>query len=68
VIALSDLPLSNQAKLMREGAVSYLQKDALEDPEALLRAIDYALLLPRYDEFSQVEFLPNVGRPEKPSK
>ena len=56
------------SKLMREGAVSYLQKDALEDPEALLRAIDYALLLPRYDEFSQQEFLPNVGRVEKPSK
>ena len=68
VIALSGLPLSNEAKLRREGAVSYLEKSKLEDSEALLRAIDYALLLPRYDEFSQEAFLPNVTGPEKPSK
>jgi CheY-like chemotaxis protein len=44
VIALSGLPKSNEAKLMREGAVSYLEKSTLEDPEALLRAVDHALL------------------------
>jgi len=68
VIALSGLPRSNEAKLMREGAVSYLEKSRLEDPDALLQAIDYALLLPRYDEFRQEAFLPNPTRPVKPSK
>jgi CheY-like chemotaxis protein len=68
VIALSGLPLSNEAKLRREGAVSYLEKSKLEDSEALLRAIDYALLLPRYDEFRQEAFRPNVTEPEKSSK
>src|ERR1700686_343872 len=68
VIALSGLPLSNEAKLRREGAVSFLEKQKLEDSEALLRAIDNALLLPRHDEFRQEAFLPNPTRPEKPSK
>jgi CheY-like chemotaxis protein len=68
VIALSGLPLSNEAKLRREGAVSFLEKQKLEDSEALLRAIDYALLLPRSDEFSQEAFLPNTTSPEKSSK
>jgi CheY-like chemotaxis protein len=58
VIALSGLPMSNEAKLRRDGAISYLQKSNLEDLDVLLRAIDYALLLPR-DEFSQTAFLPN---------
>jgi CheY-like chemotaxis protein len=60
VIALSGLPMSNEAKLRRDGAISYLQKSNLEDPDVLLQAIDYALLLPRNDEFSQTAFLPNV--------
>jgi CheY-like chemotaxis protein len=59
VIALSGLPQSNEAKLLKEGAVSYLEKSRLEEPEALLHAVDYALILPRYDEFSQSSFLPN---------
>ena len=59
VIALSGLPQSNEAKLLKEGAVSYLEKSRLEEPEALLQAVDYALILPRYDEFSQASFLPN---------
>ena len=68
VIALSGLPQSNEAKLRREGAVSYLEKSRLEDPDVLLQALDYALLLPRYDEFRQEAFLPNPTRQEKPSK
>jgi CheY-like chemotaxis protein len=51
VIALSGLPRSNEAKLMREGAVSYLEKSSLENSDALLQAIDDALLLHRQDEF-----------------
>jgi CheY-like chemotaxis protein len=43
VIALSGLPQSNEAKLRSEGAVSYVEKSRLEDPDALLDAIDYAL-------------------------
>ena len=68
VIALSALPRSNEAKLMREGAVCYLEKARLEDSDALLQAVDYALLLPRNDEFREASFLPNASRPEKPSK
>jgi CheY-like chemotaxis protein len=68
VIALSGLPQSNEAKLRREGAVSYLEKSRLEDPDVLLQALDYALLLPRYDEFRQEAFLPNPTRQEKPLK
>src|ERR1700685_1001504 len=52
VIALSGLPMSNEARLRRDGAISYLQKSNLEDLDVLLQAIDYALLLPRDDEFS----------------
>jgi CheY-like chemotaxis protein len=59
VIALSGLPSSNEAKLRREGAVSYLQKGNLDDLDVLLQAIDYALLLPRDDEFQQDAFRPN---------
>lgn len=59
VIALSGLPRTNEAKLLKEGAVSYLEKSRLEDPDALLYAVDYALILPRQDEFSQPAFLPN---------
>ena len=51
VIALSRLPRSNERRLMAEGAVSYLEKSRLEDADALLRAVDDALLLPRHDEF-----------------
>jgi CheY-like chemotaxis protein len=68
VIALSSLPRSNEAKLMREGAISYLEKSRLEDPDALLQAIDYALLVPRHDEFRQEAFFSNPRRPEKPLK
>jgi CheY-like chemotaxis protein len=60
VIALSGLPVSNEARLRRDGAISYLQKSNLKDREVLLQAIDYALLLPRDDEFSQAAFLPNL--------
>jgi len=58
--ALSGLPMSNEARLRRDGAISYLQKSNLEDLDILLQAIDYALLLPRDDEFSQTAFLPNL--------
>jgi hypothetical protein len=34
----------------------------LEDLDLLLQAIDYALLLPRSDEFSEAAFLPNTPR------
>ena len=59
VIALSGLPMSNEARLKRDGAISYLQKSNLEDLDVLLQAIDYALLMPRADEFSEVAFHPN---------
>jgi CheY-like chemotaxis protein len=62
VIALSGLPVSNEAKLRGEGAVSYLQKSRLEDSEVLLQAIDYALLIPRCDEYYEESFVPNVMR------
>jgi two-component system phosphate regulon response regulator PhoB len=62
VIALSGLPRSNEAKLMREGAVSYLEKSNLGDSEILLQAIDYALLLPRHDEFHQDAFRANDSK------
>jgi CheY-like chemotaxis protein len=58
VIALSGLPVTNEARLRKDGAVSYLQKSKLEDMDNLLQAVDYALLLPRVDEFSKVAFLP----------
>jgi CheY-like chemotaxis protein len=60
VIALSGLPMSNEARLRRDGAISYLQKSNLEDLDVLLQAIDYALLLTRGDEFSPTAFLPNL--------
>jgi CheY-like chemotaxis protein len=60
VIALSGLPSSNEARLRRDGAISYLQKSNLEDMDVLLQAIDYALLLPRDNEFSEAAFLPNL--------
>ena len=59
VIALSGLPMSNEARLRRDGAISYLQKSNLEDLDVLLQAIDYALLMPRADEFSEIAFHPN---------
>jgi CheY-like chemotaxis protein len=59
VIALSGLPKTNEVKLKGEGAISYLQKSDLENLDVLLQAIDYALLLPRYDEFQEYCFLPN---------
>jgi len=62
VIALSGLPMSNEARLRRDGAISYLQKSNLEDLDILLQAIDYALLLPRNDEFTEASFLPNHPR------
>src|ERR1700721_1014086 len=62
VIALSGLPMSNEARLRRDGAISYLQKSNLEDLDILLQAIDYALLLPRNDEFTEEAFLPNLPR------
>jgi CheY-like chemotaxis protein len=68
VIALSGLPRSNEAKLMREGAVSYLEKSSLENSEALLQAIDDALLLHRHDEFRLASNHPKGTRPEEPTK
>jgi CheY-like chemotaxis protein len=62
VIALSSLPLSNEARLRRDGAISYLQKSNLEDLDILLQAIDYALLVPRADEFSEGAYLPNSSK------
>jgi CheY-like chemotaxis protein len=50
VIALSGLPRSNEAKLIREGAVSYLEKSSLENSDALLQAVDYAPLLHRQEQ------------------
>src|SRR6202011_4611437 len=64
VIALSGLPMSNEARLRRDGAISYLQKSNLQDLDVLLQAIDYALLMPREDEFSQTAFLPNEPGPK----
>jgi hypothetical protein len=52
--------MSNEARLRRDGAIKYLTKSNLEDLDVLLQAIDYALLLPRGDEFSEVAFLPNT--------
>jgi CheY-like chemotaxis protein len=60
VIALSGLPMSNESRLRRDGAISYLQKSNLEDLDILLQAIDHALLLPRDEEVSEVAFLPNT--------
>jgi CheY-like chemotaxis protein len=65
VIALSGLPMSNEARLRRDGAIKYLQKSNLEDMDVLLQSIDYALLLPRDDEFAQQAFLPNTFRQSK---
>jgi CheY-like chemotaxis protein len=62
VIALSGLPVSNEAKLRRDGAVSYLQKERLEDSDVLLQSIDYALLVPRDDEYCEQSFVPNAVR------
>jgi CheY-like chemotaxis protein len=59
VIALSSLPRCNEAKVIREGAVSYLEKQRLEDSSVLLQAIDHALLLPRHNEFHRPAFRPN---------
>jgi CheY-like chemotaxis protein len=59
VIALSGLPMSNEAKLRRDGAIKYLQKSNLEDLDILLQAVDYALLMPRANEFSESAFQPN---------
>jgi len=59
VIALSGLPMSNEARLKKDGAISYLQKSNLNDLAVLLQAIDHALLMPRADEFSEVAFHPN---------
>jgi non-canonical (house-cleaning) NTP pyrophosphatase len=44
---------------LKEGAVSYLEKTRLDDADVLLQAVDYALILPRRDEFRQDAFLPN---------
>jgi CheY-like chemotaxis protein len=68
VIALSGLPMSNETRLRRDGAISYLQKSNLEDLDVLLQAIDYALLLPRDDEFCEVAFLPGVPAQSKRSE
>jgi DNA-binding response OmpR family regulator len=63
VIVLSGLPQSNEAKLRKEGAVSYLEKSRLENSDALLQAIN-ALLPPARDELRQETFLGNAIRPE----
>jgi two-component system, OmpR family, phosphate regulon response regulator PhoB len=68
VIALSGLPRSNEARLIREGAVSYLEKSSLENSEALLQAVDDALLLHRRDEFCVESYHPKSTRPEESTK
>lgn len=68
VIALSGLPRSNEARLIREGAVSYLEKSSLENCEALLQAVDDALLLHRRDEFRVESNHPKSTRPEESTK
>lgn len=68
VIALSGLPQRNETKLKREGAVSYLEKSRLEGYADLLQAIDYALILPRENEFRENFFLPNERQDSKASK
>jgi hypothetical protein len=52
--------MSNELRVRRDGAISYLQKSNLEDLDILLQAIDHALLLPRDEEFCEVAFLPNT--------
>jgi CheY-like chemotaxis protein len=44
VIALSGLPLSNEARLRKDGVIKYLQKSSLENLDLLLQTIDYALI------------------------
>jgi CheY-like chemotaxis protein len=44
VIALSGLPMCNEARLRKDGAIKYLQKSSLEDLDLLLQTIDYALI------------------------
>jgi CheY-like chemotaxis protein len=44
VIALSGLPISNEARLRKDGVIKYLQKSSLEDLDLLLQTIDYALM------------------------
>jgi CheY-like chemotaxis protein len=68
VIALSGPPRSNEAKLIKEGAVSYLERSSLGDPEALLRAVDDALFLHRQDKFCREPKHPNGTRLEEPTK
>jgi CheY-like chemotaxis protein len=68
VIALSGLPQRNETKLKREGAVSYLEKSRLDGSADLLQAIDYALILPRENEFRESFFLPNASQDSKSSK
>lgn len=58
VIALSGLPQSNRERLMKDGAVSYLEKSLLEGAETLLQAIDYALIQSRIDEFRVESYSP----------
>ena len=45
--------------------MSYLEKSRLENPEALLQAIEHALLLPRDNESCHEAFLPNASKPVK---
>jgi CheY-like chemotaxis protein len=63
VIALGGLPRSNEAKLIREGAVSLL-----ENSDALLQAVDDALLLHRQDKFCRELKHPKGTRLEEPTK
>jgi hypothetical protein len=51
--------MSNEARLRRDGAISYLQKSNLEDLDVLRQAIDHALLMSCADEFSEIAFHPN---------
>lgn len=61
--ALSGLPRSNEAKLIREGAVSHL-----ENSEALLQAVDAALLLHRQGKLLREPKHPKGTRLEEPTK
>jgi len=65
VIVMSGLSQSNEAKLRREGAVSYLEKSRLENSDALLQAINDAVLLPGHDGARQETLLRNTNEPDK---
>ena len=59
---------ANEARLIRKGAVSYLEKSSLENSEALLQNVDDALHLHRQDEFRLESSHPKGTRTEEATK